>query len=97
MLGALKGGLFKATTRARGFSGDSSFSPLAASRLSALRWGFLMLASRTESLIQKVLYVYNVKINFISSTIFSREEMLAKLLLLVTWITGSAWDQALNI
>lgn len=56
-----------------------------------------MLASRTESLIQKVLYVYNVKINFISSTIFSREEMLAKLLLLVTWITGSAWDQALNI
>lgn len=96
MLGALKGGLFKATTRARGFRGDSSFSPLAASRLSALRWGFLMLASKTESLIQKeVLYVYNVKINFILSTIFSREDMLAKLL--VTWITGSAWDQALNI
>lgn len=80
MLGALEGGLFKATTGARGFRGDSSFSPLAASRLSAL-----MLASRTESLIQKeVLYVYNVRINFISSTIFSREEMLAKLLLLVT-------------
>lgn len=44
-----------------------------------------MLASRSESLIgNEVLYIYNVKINFISSTIFSRKEMLAKLLLLVT-------------